>query len=221
MPPDPFSGGWFRNPAWSRKNGFSATNKCLWNFSRSKFFMLYNLKSEHVGTFSTSLTSSHVIWSILAKFSFLVKFGILSVHNGFSRSWTNFQGYWYMYRSSRKTKPKKSNERSFKGLPLECLIAADHDCKAVKLCGGVLLELQVGSQHIAQFKWRPSGPNSFSWESVLEKWNLYWYVTLRNRLIRQTKGFLLWCKPNCRQTWGLRTAGILHRWACMLSFDFF
>lgn len=85
---------------------FSAVKKCLWNFSRSKNYMLYNLKSKHVDTFSASLTSSHVIWSILAKISFLTKFGILSVHNGFSMSWTSFQGYWYMYRSSRKTKPK-------------------------------------------------------------------------------------------------------------------
>ena len=48
--------------------------------------MAYNLKTKHVGDFSASGTSCHMILSILAKIMFLVKSGILSVYNDFQRS---------------------------------------------------------------------------------------------------------------------------------------
>ena len=48
--------------------------------------MVYNLNSEHVGDFSASGTLSHMISSNVAKIMFLVKSGILSGYNDFSRS---------------------------------------------------------------------------------------------------------------------------------------
>ena len=56
------------------------------NFWGRKKDMVYNLKAKHVGNFSASGTLSHMVLSNLANIMFLVKSGILSVHNGFSTS---------------------------------------------------------------------------------------------------------------------------------------
>ena len=56
------------------------------NFWGRKKDMVYNLKTKHVGDFSTSETLSHMVLSNLAKIMFLVKSGILSVHNAFPTS---------------------------------------------------------------------------------------------------------------------------------------